>query len=85
MAYVGGRQESLTPELVEIITDELNVKEFEFVEEAGKLVDYRVLPDNKLLGPGLGRSSRKSAPRLQRLDPAMVAARVQAGQPFHSR
>jgi molecular chaperone DnaK len=35
---------------MDIVTDELNVKSFEFVEQASRLVTYRVMPDNKLLG-----------------------------------
>ena len=44
----------LRQELVDIIMDELNVKAFEFVEQEGALVQYKVLPDNKLLGPKFG-------------------------------
>jgi isoleucyl-tRNA synthetase len=39
---------------VEIIRDELNVKFFETVLQAEKLVSYRILPNNKLLGPRFG-------------------------------
>jgi isoleucyl-tRNA synthetase len=53
MVYAGSKR-SLRPELVEIVIDELNVKAFEFVEEPRRLVTYRVLPDNKLLGPRFG-------------------------------
>ena len=44
----------LRQELVDIVEDELNVKAFEFVEQEGALVNYKVLPDNKLLGPKFG-------------------------------
>lgn len=81
MAYVTGGKRTLTAELVDIITDELNVKEFEFVEEAGKLVTYRVMPDNKLLGPRLGAQFPRVRNALTQLDPAEVAAIVQTGQP----
>jgi isoleucyl-tRNA synthetase len=80
MAYAGGKH-TLLPELVDIIIDELNVKVFEFVEEAGKLVNYRVLPDNKLLGPRFGASFPRVRAALMALDPAKVAAAVLAGQP----
>jgi isoleucyl-tRNA synthetase len=80
MAFAGGGK-ALEPELVEIVTDELNVKAFEFVEEAGRLVVYRVLPENKLLGPRLGAQFPKVRTALAQLDPAMVAVRVLAGQP----
>ncbi len=78
MAYAGGGK-TLQPELVEIVTDELNVKEFTFVEEAGKLVNYRVLPDNKQLGPRFGSLFPKVRAVLAAQDAAKVAAAVQAG------
>ncbi len=80
MAFAGGGK-SLTPELVDIVTDELNVKAFEFVEEAGKLVNYRILPDNKLLGPKYGSLFPKIRAALLELDPAQVVAKVQANAP----
>lgn len=79
MAYAGGGK-ALDPELVEIVTDELNVKVFEFVEEAGQLVHFRIVPDNKLLGPRLGAQFPKVRAALAQLDPVQVAARVQAGE-----
>ncbi len=79
MAYAGTGKR-LDPEMVEIITDELNVKAFELVNEAGRLVNYRVLPDNKLLGPRLGAAFPKVRAALAQADAAEVAARVQAGQ-----
>jgi isoleucyl-tRNA synthetase len=80
MAFAGGSK-TLSPELVEIVTDELNVKVFEFVDEAGKLVNYRVLPDNKLLGPKFGAQFPKVRAAISAADPVKVAAAVQAGEP----
>jgi isoleucyl-tRNA synthetase len=80
LAYAGGRR-SLDDEFVEIITDELNVKTFEFVEQASQLVRYQVLPDNKLLGPRFGAQFPKVRAALAATDPAAVAANVQAGLP----
>jgi len=82
MAYVSsGEKASLTPELVEIIVDELNVKSFEFVEQAGKLVNYRVLPDNKALGPRFGARFPRLRAALAQADPEKLAQAVNAGQP----
>jgi isoleucyl-tRNA synthetase len=80
LVYAGGRR-SLTPELVDIVMDELNVKAFEFVEQAGALVNFRILPDNKLLGPRFGARFPRVRQALAELDPAKVAGRVTAGQP----
>jgi len=80
MAYAG-KMGSLRPELVEIVTDELNVKTFEFVEEPHRLVNYRVLPENKLLGPRFGAQFPKVRTALTAEDPSVVAERVLAGLP----
>jgi isoleucyl-tRNA synthetase len=80
MAYVTSGAGRLIPELVEIVTDELNVKSFEFVSEAGKLVNYHLMPDNKLLGPRFGAQFPKVRTALMNADPASVAAAVQSGQ-----
>ncbi|MFN2519927.1 MAG: isoleucine--tRNA ligase [Candidatus Limnocylindria bacterium] len=42
-------------ELAEVIREELNVKEVEIRDDAAGLVDIRVKPDLKVLGPKLGR------------------------------
>ncbi|HSF81965.1 MAG TPA: class I tRNA ligase family protein [Anaerolineales bacterium] len=80
LVYAGARQ-SLEQELVEIVMDELNVKAFEFVAEAARLVTYHVLPDNKLLGPRFGAQFPKVRLALASMDPARVAIAVSAGQP----
>ncbi|GAB4483772.1 MAG: isoleucine--tRNA ligase [Anaerolineales bacterium] len=74
-----GKTKNLLPELVEIVKDELNVKEFEFVAKAEQLVTYQILPDNKLLGPKYGALFPKVRAALAEMDTAKVAALVQAG------
>jgi isoleucyl-tRNA synthetase len=71
----------LRQELVDIVEDELNVKDFEFVEQEGALVQYKVLPDNKLLGPQFGSRFPQLRATLAQADPAKVAATVRAGLP----
>jgi isoleucyl-tRNA synthetase len=80
LVYAGGER-SLGEELVAIVTDELNVKAFEFVAQAGKLVNYRLLPDNKLLGPRFGAQFPKVRAALAEADAAQLAASVNSGQP----
>jgi len=79
LVYAGG-QRTLNPELVDIVIDELNVKQFEFVEEANKLVTYHILPDNKLLGPRFGAQFPKLRAALAAADPLAVTASIQAGE-----
>ncbi|MDD5466225.1 MAG: class I tRNA ligase family protein [Anaerolineales bacterium] len=76
-----GEQRTLLDELAEIVKDELNVKAFEFVEQASQLVTYKILPDNKLLGPRFGADFPKVRAALQAADPSSVAAKLQAGLP----
>jgi isoleucyl-tRNA synthetase len=71
----------LRQELVEIVEDELNVKSFEFVEQEGALVNYKVLPDNKVLGPKFGARFPHVREALAHADPVKVAAAVRAGLP----
>jgi isoleucyl-tRNA synthetase len=81
MAYAGDVKAELTAGLVAIVADELNVKAFEFVEEEGRLVTYRLLPDNKLLGPRFGPKFPKVRAALSAADAASLVKRVRAGLP----
>ncbi|NOX61496.1 MAG: isoleucine--tRNA ligase [Chloroflexi bacterium] len=74
-----GRRE-LSQELADIVSDELNVKSLEFVAEPGDLVTYRILPNNRLLGPKLGKDFPKVRAALAEMDADQVARRVSAGQ-----
>jgi isoleucyl-tRNA synthetase len=62
------------------VADELNVKALEFVPEVRSLVSYKVLPNNKLLGPRFGAEFPKVRAALDSLDPAQVAGKVAAGE-----
>jgi isoleucyl-tRNA synthetase len=82
LAFVSESGEAeLSAELIEIVADELNVKTFEFVDDAARLVSYKVLPNNKLLGPKFGQDFPKVRAALAALDPAQVAAKIAAGEP----
>jgi isoleucyl-tRNA synthetase len=81
LVYTQG-QRSLDDELVDIVTDELNVKEFDFVEEAGQLVNYQILPDNKLLGPRFGSLFPKVRTALAQADADQIAEAVASDQPI---
>ncbi len=81
MVFVKEGWAELSSDLIDIVADELNVKAFEFVEEAESLVTYRVLPNNKLLGPKFGADFPKVRAALAALDPSDVAAKVAAEEP----
>jgi len=82
LAYAG-RRRSLDREYVDIIIDELNVKYFEFVDEPGQLVKYRILPNNQLLGPRFGSLFPKVRTALAAMDAAEIATNVQQGQTIY--
>lgn len=71
---------NLRADMVDIIIDELNVKAFEYVEDEGKLVNYRILPDSKILGPKYGNLFPKVRAAMSAENPLSVAARVHAGE-----
>ncbi len=47
--------DELTEDFRQIILDELNVKEIEFVDDAASFVDYQFKPQLKILGPKYGK------------------------------
>jgi isoleucyl-tRNA synthetase len=69
-------------ELLDLVRDELNVKEITFVETAGELVTYQLLPDNKLLGPRFGQQFPAVRKALSELDPAAAVKRLKASLPL---
>jgi isoleucyl-tRNA synthetase len=79
LAHAGGRR-TLNPELVEVVRDELNVKAFDFVQDPRALVTYRILPDNKSLGPKYGARFPVLRNALAALDPGEVAGKVLSGE-----
>lgn len=79
LAYAGDKR-ALEEPFVAIIMDELNVKQFAFVEKASDLVGYRILPDNKVLGPRFGARFPQVRAALAAKDPGEVASMVGAGQ-----
>jgi isoleucyl-tRNA synthetase len=78
--HVAEGRADLTPELLEIVRDELNVKAIEFVSDPEKLVSYRILPNNRLLGPKFGKRFPKVRAALTALPPEEVLAKVNAGE-----
>jgi isoleucyl-tRNA synthetase len=63
----------------DVISEELNVKAIEFVERESDLVVYKIMPDNRKLGPRFGADFPKVRAALNRLEPFTVAAAVKAG------
>ncbi|WP_374688409.1 DUF5915 domain-containing protein, partial [Promineifilum sp.] len=55
------------------------VKRIEIVSEVGELVSYKLLPNNRTLGPKLGSLFPAVRGALTALDPTAAAARLQSG------
>jgi isoleucyl-tRNA synthetase len=67
--------------LVEILTDELNVKSLDVVEDTSELIEYRILPDNKVLGPRFGPKFPGVRAALAEADGEEIAGKVDADLP----
>jgi isoleucyl-tRNA synthetase len=72
----------LSDELMALVVDELNVKRVAFVDDPGELVAYRLLPDNKVLGPRFGKRFPALRAALEALDPSAAVRRLRAGLPL---
>jgi len=72
----------LGDELLDLVQEELNVKKVTFVEAAGDLVTYHLLPDNKVLGPLFGSRFPAVRKALSELDPTVAVKRLKASLPL---
>jgi isoleucyl-tRNA synthetase len=70
---------ALGDDLIDLVRDELNVKDVELVESADRLVSYRLLPDNRVLGPRFGRRFPALRSALAALEPRQAVRRLRAG------
>ncbi len=75
-----GKADSLV-RFAALIAEELNVKSVLLAEGEAELVQYRILPFNKTLGPRFGKDFPAVRKALSEADPYAVAAAVAAGQP----
>ena len=80
LVYVKVGQAELDEELVDIVQDELNIKDFEFIEDPKSLIDYKILPDNKISGPKFGADFPKAKKELAELDPDLVVLLKDKGE-----
>lgn len=79
MVYLEDGRGELAPEIADIVRDELNVKAVEFVAEEGRLVNYRLAGEGRLLGPRLGRLYPQVRAALAALDAGPAVRRLRAG------
>jgi isoleucyl-tRNA synthetase len=75
--------DELREELVDLVRDELNVKEVVFVSDVSDLITYRLLPDSQKLGPRFRDEFPKVKAALESLeDPVRAVQRLQADLPL---
>jgi len=79
MIHMEGDVGEIDEESLALIKDELNVKQVAFVDEASDLVTYRLLPDNRALGPRFGKRFPAVRTALAGQDPLGVVKRLRAG------
>jgi isoleucyl-tRNA synthetase len=81
-AIVASREHSHLSRLGDIVADELNVQELEWTSDEAALVEYRLLPDSRTLGPRLGPLFPMVREALQSADAPAIVRALQAGQPW---
>jgi isoleucyl-tRNA synthetase len=64
----------LTPELLDVLREELNVKRVQFLQAAGELVSLRAQPNFRQLGRRFGARTQEAAQRIRDLDGAALRA-----------
>jgi isoleucyl-tRNA synthetase len=68
--------------LESLVADELNVKSLVMTSEEAELVAYRLLPDNRRLGPRLGKRFPATRQALAAVDALAAVRQLRAGQPL---
>jgi len=79
LIHLGAGADELGEEMIALVRDELNVKQVAFVDDASDLVTYRLLPDNKLLGPRFGKRFPALRAALAKQDALAAVKRLRAG------
>lgn len=77
---VDGRFEDVIGDMIELIKEELNVKEVLFTKDLGEYMNFSLKPNFKVLGPVLGANMKLFAGELNKLNPNEVAPRLENGE-----
>lgn len=73
-------QRTRLAQMATLIADELNVKTMQLVENEAELVTYKLLPDNRVLGPRFGKLFPQVRAALNATDPYVAVATLRAGK-----
>ena len=79
---VDGKYENTISDVVDLIKEELNVKEVVFAKDLGEYMNFSLKPNFKVLGPVLGAKMKFFAGALSKLNPNEVVPKLEAGESF---
>lgn len=77
---VDGKYETVMGDLVNLIKEELNLKEVEFVSDLGVFMDYQLKPNFKVMGPVLGKKIGAFGKFLAKQEAHELVAKLKAGE-----
>ncbi|HEY4687933.1 MAG TPA: DUF5915 domain-containing protein, partial [Anaerolineae bacterium] len=81
LVVVPDAQRASVERMADVIADELNVKSVALAANEAELVTYRLLPDNKKLGPKFGARFPLLRKALAEADASQVVATIRSGMP----
>ncbi|MDD3460288.1 MAG: isoleucine--tRNA ligase [Mesotoga sp.] len=73
---VDGNIRKIVESMRELILEEINVKNIEYIEELGDYVNYEVKPNFRVMGPKFGKDLKSIGNALRLMKPSEVVARV---------
>jgi isoleucyl-tRNA synthetase len=73
---VDGRIKKIVESMRELILEEINVKDIEYIEELGDYVNYEVKPNFRVMGPKFGKDLKAIGNVLRSMKPSEVVAKV---------
>jgi hypothetical protein len=79
LVVIAPEQQAGLLRMKELVADELNVKAVELAANEAELVSYKLLPNNKLLGPKFGQRFPAVRAALAAVDPNEAVAALRAG------
>ncbi len=77
---VDGKYEETISDLVELIKEELNVKEVEFAKDLSEYMNFTLKPNFRVLGPILGKNMGLFGKKVAELNANELISKVEAGE-----
>ncbi len=75
---VDGKYEAIIGDMVDLIKEELNVKEVRFEKDLSEYMNYSLKPNFKVAGPALGAKIKSFGKAIAQADPSAVVAALEA-------